>query len=254
MERFAGYTPGMMFVLGADLEPRDIGEQIEEAKRKDNIDRFVDWFSQYRGVSSHEQVEEWLDSEGITLKKLLGEGGYGQAWQVDSEEFGKNIVLKITSHTKSIGLITGNEADCVEWIYKNQDRQTGGKFKHLPQIFDFGTFSEFFWYLRPMYDLKNYSPAEVERLKVQVMADSGDEFYPYDLRNSNLGDDPETGEVVYFDPACALNPAAPFTVGHYEKLERLIEEGKLDEIDLPEEYLKDNYPELFEKLRGEKTK
>lgn len=191
MERFAGITPGLMLVLGADIPPQELEKLLGESDQ-DTVEEFAE-------VSRMEYGDAvfWLDSRGITLKKMLGEGSYGTAFQVDSEEHGKDITMKVTRHD--------NEQDCVAWLYEHPEI-TQKKDSPLPEIFEMGAAGNLFYYLRPMYEMSD-SDCDYAKMIWNVFKATDGEFYPWDMAERNVGTK-ENGQPVYFDPACTLDSGA----------------------------------------------
>jgi len=186
MERYAGIPK---FKIAAGSGPGEAMEDLLSFFEEQNI-----------GKPSYEELQEWLDKEGIELVEPLGAGRYGMALRVNSQWYGDDVVLKVSTHR--------NEMDCAKWIMKK-----GNKFNHLPQIFklekmpsnlDRGRVA--FFYIRPYYEIDEEVidyPVDRDAFTVKILKDTDYEFWPWDLWD-NEGEDPKTGELVYFDPACEL--------------------------------------------------
>lgn len=189
MERFAGFTPGLMLVLGADIPAQSLSDELDgnDEEAVEDLEKVT--------FDSFDEALQWLKEKRITLKKTLGSGCFGTAFQVDHPKYGGDIALKVS--------MMDEERECVEYI---QREELWENTPALPEIFEMGTFSDslYFWYLRPMYDMSGYfSEDDEDRLKGDLMRGTDGEFWGWDIKPGNAGQD-ERGNWVYFDPACTL--------------------------------------------------
>lgn len=208
MERFAGLTPGLMLVLGADINAEDI--EFGDPK---TVQRIEDWF-QNENVGQYEaEFWEWAVDLNLEIEKILGSGMYGLAIQVKKEGESQDLVVKLSSHE--------DEKNCVEWIQQHPNAS-----KHLPEIMAMGEpqgSRRIFWYLRlkyeqlPMEDWKRWidvdwkttNDSQLEReFMIKIFKDTNEQFWPFDAHEGNVGIGPG-GTKIYFDPACALGPDIP---------------------------------------------
>lgn len=211
MERFAGYTPGLMLVLGADISGPEAESSLSEANVINALKKFLQLFGLGAGQFlelNMDKIIEWLQDHYIRLKETLGGGMYGMAFQVDHPEYGNDIVLKVT--TSDI------EMDCIEEIYKSQ-LGTWSKSRSessLPEIFEFGDLDfvqGFYYYLRPKYEMWHGPWGLVVRgnperkMLINILEELGNQYFPYDRHKGNIGIGPD-GQPVHIDPHCDTNP------------------------------------------------
>lgn len=194
-ERFAGISPGLMLVLGADISAENFRKQLQKGKAKKKP--FWREFSVYL-VGNTEEALDWLEEHKITPKGFLGGGAYGKAFIVDHPDFGNDIVLKLTQ--------SDNEIECIEEIFQLHNHKKYDSYtSSLPEIYSWGEFTPdpgTFFYLRPMYKMWTGGDDPFKAF-YNIFKETKGEYFPFDLHKGNLGRG-EGGQPVHFDPHCRI--------------------------------------------------
>jgi len=179
MERYAG-IPKFKIAAGPDLAMEKFRQVINGGK------------------VSPEEVNKWLDENGIILKDFIGEGNNGKVFLVDSDKYGNDIAMKVTWQREEMNSIKAIN----KW-------QQGADLKHLPEILWIGKFPKEWHegqvpgvYLRPHYkEIPFLSDEDADRLFLEILLEVPAVVWPRDLHGSdNVAKDDRTGELVYYDP------------------------------------------------------